>query len=64
MAERLTAHPWRCFEDKLELRDEVALWAIPQFRIVCTATLATRDPALIAEAQSASRLWDIDTATT
>lgn len=61
MAERLTAHPWRCFEDKLQLHEEAALWAIPQFHIVCTSTLTTRDPALIAEAQSAGRLWDIDT---
>ncbi|WP_024801871.1 alpha/beta hydrolase [Nocardia sp. BMG51109] len=61
MAERLTAHPWRCFEEPLDLRNEDELWAIPQFHIVCTVTLATRDPELIAKARAAGRLWDIDT---
>src|SRR5271154_1406023 len=43
MAERLTAHPWKCFEQPLELANEDAVWAIPQYHIVCTSTLATRD---------------------
>ena len=38
MDERLTAHPWRCFEQKLDLQNEDALWAIPQYHIVCTST--------------------------
>jgi pimeloyl-ACP methyl ester carboxylesterase len=45
MDDRLTPHPWRSFEQRLELTNEEALWAIPQFHIVCTSTLATRDPA-------------------
>jgi pimeloyl-ACP methyl ester carboxylesterase len=61
MAERLTAHPWKCFEQPLRLTNEAALWAIPQYHIVCTATLATRDPELIGKARAAGRLWDIDT---
>jgi len=61
MAERLTPHPWQCFTQPLELTDEAALWAIPQYHVVCTSTLATRDPALMAAARSAGRLWDIDT---
>jgi pimeloyl-ACP methyl ester carboxylesterase len=61
MAERLTGHPWRCFEQKLVLTDEAALSAIPQFHIVCTSTLLTRDPELIAKAKDEGRLWDIDT---
>ncbi len=61
MASRLTAHPWPCFEQRLELTNEQALWAIPQFHIVCTSTLATRDPALMETARSLGRLWDIDT---
>ena len=36
MADRLTGHPWACFEQKLELTNEDALWAIPQYHIVCT----------------------------
>jgi pimeloyl-ACP methyl ester carboxylesterase len=61
MAERLTAHPWRCFEQPLELTNEKALWALPQYHIVCTSTLPTRDPALMKEAADAGRLWDVDT---
>jgi len=61
MAERLTGHPWRCFEQPLELHDEAALWAIPQYHIVCTSTLETRDADLMAAARARGRLWDIDT---
>jgi pimeloyl-ACP methyl ester carboxylesterase len=61
MADRLTGHPWRCFEQKLVLTNEPALWAIPQFHIVCTSTLASRDPELMAKAKDEGRLWDIDT---
>jgi pimeloyl-ACP methyl ester carboxylesterase len=61
MRERLTPHPWRCFEQKLGLADEKALWAIPQYHIVCTSTLATRDRGLVDRARRKGRLWDIDT---
>jgi pimeloyl-ACP methyl ester carboxylesterase len=61
MAERLTPHPWKCFEQPLRLTNEAALWALPQSHIVCTATLATRDPELMDTARAAGRLWDIDT---
>ncbi len=61
MDKRLTGHPWPCFEQKLVLTNEDALWAIPQYHIVCTSTLATRDPELIDKARAEGRLWDIDT---
>jgi pimeloyl-ACP methyl ester carboxylesterase len=61
MADRLTGHPWVCFEQRLELTNEEALWAIPQYHIVCTSTLATRDRELMARARADGRLWDIDT---
>lgn len=61
MDERLTAHPWRCFEQKLELTNEDELWAIPRYQIVCTSTLATRDPVEMEGYRQANRLWDIDT---
>jgi pimeloyl-ACP methyl ester carboxylesterase len=61
MAERLTPHPWKCFEQPLDLVNEDALWAIPQYHVVCTSTLATRDPALMERARAEGRLWDIDT---
>ena len=61
MAERLTPHPWKCFEQPLDLRNEDELWAIPQYHIVCTSTLATRDKTLLDGARKEGRLWDIDT---
>ena len=61
MDERLTGHPWVCFEQKLVLTNEEALWAIPQFHIVCTSTVATRDPGMIESARREGRLWTIDT---
>ncbi|MCX4095216.1 alpha/beta fold hydrolase [Nocardia sp. alder85J] len=61
MAERLTGHPWKCFEQRLELRDEAALWAIPQYHICCAATIPTRDPEMVDKARAAGRLWSIDT---
>jgi pimeloyl-ACP methyl ester carboxylesterase len=61
MASRLTGHPWKCFEQKLELLDVAGFSKIPQYHIVCTSTLATRDPDLIEESRAAGRLWDIDT---
>jgi pimeloyl-ACP methyl ester carboxylesterase len=61
MDARLTGHPWSCFEQKLELTNEDALWAIPQYHIVCTSTLATRDAALMGRARDEGRLWEVDT---
>jgi pimeloyl-ACP methyl ester carboxylesterase len=61
MADRLTGHPWRCFEQPLELTNEDALWAIPQYHISCSSTLPTRDPELMEKARAAGRLWEIDT---
>src|SRR5262245_2795677 len=61
MADRLTGHPWACFEQKLELGNEAALGEIPQYHVVCTSTLGTRDPGLMETARAEGRLWDIDT---
>jgi pimeloyl-ACP methyl ester carboxylesterase len=60
MKPKLTPHPWKCFEQKLVLRNEAAMRRIPETHIVCTSTLATRDvPAL--KASSNGRVWDVDT---
>ena len=61
MAERLTPHPFRCFEQPLRLTNEAAVRKIPETQIVCTSTLASRDPARMEPARAAGRLWDIDT---
>jgi pimeloyl-ACP methyl ester carboxylesterase len=61
MSERLTPHPWRCFEQPLKLGNEDALWALPQYHIVCTSTLVTRDRDIIGKARADGHLWEIDT---
>jgi pimeloyl-ACP methyl ester carboxylesterase len=61
MDDRLAGHPWKCFEQRLQLTNEDALWAIPQYHIVCTSTLATRDREQMATARADGRLWEIDT---
>jgi len=61
MDARLTAHPWSCFEQKLDLAHEDALWVIPQYHIVCTSTLPTRSRTLMDRARAEHRLWTIDT---
>jgi pimeloyl-ACP methyl ester carboxylesterase len=61
MADRLTGHPWQCFEKKLVLGNEDALRAIPDFHVVCTSTIPTRDRTIMERARAAGRLWDIDT---
>jgi hypothetical protein len=62
MADRLTGHPWQCFEQKLVLGNEDARRAIPDFHVVCTSTIPTRDRTIMERARAAGRLWDIDTA--
>jgi hypothetical protein len=59
MRPRLTPHPWKCFEQKLELTNEDALWAIPQSHIICTSTIPGRDVEAL-KANSEGRFWDID----
>jgi pimeloyl-ACP methyl ester carboxylesterase len=61
MADRLAGHPWKCFEQKLVLTNEDALWAIPQYHIICTSTLPTRRKRLMQRARDENRLWMIDT---
>ena len=61
MDDKLTGHPWACFEQPLRLEHEDALSAIPQFHIVCTEHVATRDQELMAKARAENRYWEIDT---
>jgi pimeloyl-ACP methyl ester carboxylesterase len=61
MADRLTAHPWACFEQPLVLHDEARTASIPAYHIVCESTIPTRDAAMIASARTEGRLWSVDT---
>lgn len=60
MKPRLTPHPWKCFEQKLVLRNEAEMRRIPETHIVCTNTLPTRDVESL-RTRAEGRLWDIDT---
>jgi pimeloyl-ACP methyl ester carboxylesterase len=42
MQPRLAAHPWACFTQPLVLRNEAALWAIPQTHLICESTRESR----------------------
>jgi pimeloyl-ACP methyl ester carboxylesterase len=61
LADRLTGNPWKCFEQKLALRNEAEYAKIPQYHIICSSTFATRDRELMDAAETAGRLWQIDT---
>lgn len=60
MKSKLTPHPWKCFEQKLELKNEAVVRKILQSHIVCTSTLGGRQVAEL-KARSNGRFWDIDT---
>lgn len=60
MKPKLTPHPWKCFEQKLQLKNEAAMRKIPESHIVCTASLPGRNVAEL-KASSNGRFWDIDT---
>lgn len=61
MDERLTGHPWACFEQKLRLYDEDAVWALPTYHVICEGPALTRDQDMLASARAEGRLWMIDT---
>jgi hypothetical protein len=60
MRARLTPHPWRCFEQPLQLVNEAALHSIPQSHISTTAFMSLRNADKLRQ-RSNGRLWDIDT---
>ncbi len=57
---RLTPQPWACFSQKLVLRNEAAMRAIPESHIICTSTKIGRDMDLLMQ-RSEGRVWDVDT---
>lgn len=57
---RLTPQPWQCFAQKLDLRGEAAMRAIPESHLICSSTIPGRDMEQL-RANSDGRVWDIDT---
>ncbi len=60
MRARLTPHPWRCFEQPLQLTNQAALQLIPQSHISTTTFLSLRNVERLRE-KCDGRVWDIDT---
>jgi hypothetical protein len=60
MRERLTPHPWRCFEQPVQIFNSSALQSVPQSHISTTAFMSLRNADKLRQ-QSNGRLWDIDT---
>ena len=61
MQDKLTPHPWACFEQPLRLTDEVAVTKIPRTNINCTASLRSSEPEALQRQLGADRVWDVDT---
>ena len=60
MKPKLTPHPWKCFEQKLVLKNEAAMRKIPQSIIVCSSHMNDQARAAL-KALSNGRFWEIDT---
>jgi pimeloyl-ACP methyl ester carboxylesterase len=58
--ERFTPQPWKCFSQKLALRNEAAMRAIPESHLMCTSTIPGRAMKTLRD-RSQGRVWDIDT---
>ena len=59
--ERLTAHPWACFEQPLTLHDEAAVRAIRRVKINCTESLEASGPTKRAVQTDGDVVFEIDT---
>jgi pimeloyl-ACP methyl ester carboxylesterase len=61
MRPRLHQHPWKCYTQKLHLKNEGAVRRLPRTDINCTIRLREFDERRKAEMREATRAWDIDT---
>jgi pimeloyl-ACP methyl ester carboxylesterase len=60
MKPKLTPHPWKCFEQKLVLKNEAAMRKLPQSVIACSYHMNDQARAAL-KALSNGRFWEIDT---
>jgi pimeloyl-ACP methyl ester carboxylesterase len=62
LKERLTAQPWKTFDQPLRLGNQEAFDAIPQFHVSCESTFKHREGSeVIQRAIAEDRLWRLDT---
>ena len=61
MDDRLTGHPWKCFEQPLVLTNEAALLGDPAVPHRLHVDARDARPGARRQARAEGRLWDIDT---
>lgn len=61
MRDKLSPHPWKCFDQPLTLADEAAVRKIPRTIINCTPTLSVEMQVHRERLFDAERVWEIDT---
>jgi pimeloyl-ACP methyl ester carboxylesterase len=61
MQSKITPHPWKCFTQKLRLKDEAAVRRIARTNINCTASLGMSTPERRAGQLDGDRNFEIDT---
>ena len=61
MQDKLTPHPWKCFDQPLRLANEAAVRKIPYTNINCTWSLKVRPLESARRAREGDRVWEIDT---
>lgn len=61
LMERMTPHPWRCFEQPLRLANEAAVRNIPYTNINASWSLKVRPPESLQRCLEGDRVWEIDT---
>jgi len=61
MRGKLTAFPWLCFTQPLQLADPERVAAIPSFHVACANGPAVLPADLAAEAGAEGRYWELDT---
>jgi pimeloyl-ACP methyl ester carboxylesterase len=61
MLERLTPHPWKCFEQPLRMANEAAVRKIPHTSINASWSMKLRPPESARRAREGERAWEVDT---
>ena len=61
LTEKLTPHPWKCFEQPLQLANEPAVRRIPFTNINASWSMKVRPPESVRRASEGDRVWEIDT---
>jgi pimeloyl-ACP methyl ester carboxylesterase len=61
MKSNITPHPWKCFTQKLQLKNEAAVRRLPRTNINCTASLGNSTPERRAGQLDGDRNFELDT---